>query len=164
MVLYLETQINKVRCTCAEDVPTTHVDKHFPHDANHPFNKWHTASADERMGMLNNHDVWDLMDVDSQGTLSILRISTIVSNNKCGIFIRVFSGPSLETKLEVEISKNSLLDAVTTASLAMFPSPSRHQQTRQSYQTSQERHTGSHTSSSRQITSRECRCRFSKVR
>ena len=106
----LETQINKVKHTCAVDMPTSQIAKHFPHDTNHPSNKSCTASLDEHMGMLNNHDIWGLVGADNQSTLSIFHVPTVVSNSKADIFIRGFSGASLGTKLEAEMSQNSLLD------------------------------------------------------
>ena len=60
------------------------------------------------------------MDVDIQGTLSILHIPTVVSNNDGDTFIRVFYATSLGTKLEVEISTYSLLDTATTPSKHRF--------------------------------------------
>ena len=57
------------------------------------------------MSTLKNHDFWGLMGVDSQGILSILHILTVVSNREGDTTIRSFSGTSLRTKLEVDISK-----------------------------------------------------------
>ena len=106
----LETKINKVKRTCVGCVLTSQIDKTFPHDTNHPSNKSCTASLDEHMDMLNDHDIWGLVGADNQSTLSIFHIPTVVSNSKADIFIRGFSGASLGTKLEVEMSQNSLLD------------------------------------------------------
>ena len=68
----------------------------------------------ERMNMLNNHDIWGLMGVDSQCTISILHIPTLVSSRAGDNFTRAFSGTSLGTALEVDISIDSLLDTITT--------------------------------------------------
>ena len=63
--------------------------------------------------MFNNHDIWALMDIDSTVTLSILHIPTVVFN-QCGNTVIIgFSSKSLVTKLEVNISTDSLLDTVT---------------------------------------------------
>ena len=61
-----QTQIDYVKRTCAVDVPTSQITKHFPTDANYPLNKWFTSSLDECVKMLNNHDIWVLMGVYSQ--------------------------------------------------------------------------------------------------
>ena len=63
--------------------------------------------------MLNNYDMWGLTCVDSTGILSILHIPTDVSNGAGSNVIRGFSGTSLGTKFEVEISTDSLLGTAT---------------------------------------------------
>ena len=75
------------------------------------------------MSMLKNHDVWSLMGVDGQVTLSILHIPTVVSNRSGDTVIRGFSGTSLGTKLEVDIITDSLLDNATMADLVKIDSP-----------------------------------------
>ena len=54
------------------------------------------------------------MGVDSTVILAILHIPTVLSNQASNTVIRGFSGTSLGTKLEVEISTDSLLDTVKT--------------------------------------------------
>ena len=76
-------------------MPTIQIAKHFTHFANHSLNKWCIAFPDERIDMINNHDVWSLMDVDNQGILSVIHIPMVVPNRKCDIVIRCFSGASL---------------------------------------------------------------------
>ena len=65
MDICLETQINNVNSTYSGDVPTSQMSTHLPNDSNHLSNKWRTASVDECRGMLNNHDFWGLMGVNS---------------------------------------------------------------------------------------------------
>ena len=63
--------------------------------------------------MINNHDIWGLTGIDGTGILTILHIPTVVSNRASDTVIRCFSGTSLGTKLEVDLSTDSLLDAIT---------------------------------------------------
>ena len=66
------------------------------------------------MDMLNNQESWGLMDVNNQGTISILHVPTVASNRKGDIVIRGFSDTSIGTKTEVEISQKFLLAIATT--------------------------------------------------
>ena len=72
------------RCSHQSDVQKN------PKDANHSLNKWWKVSSKERINMLNNHDVWSHLGIDRQGTISILRISTVVSNRPGATIIRGF--------------------------------------------------------------------------
>ena len=65
MDVWLETQIINVKRTRAEDVSTSQISKQFSRDNNHSLNEWHTDSLDDFTNMLNNHDMWGLMDVGS---------------------------------------------------------------------------------------------------
>ena len=123
MDVCLETQINNVKRTCSGDTSTSQISKHFPNDSNHPLNKWHTDFSDERMIMINYYDIWGLMVVYNQGTLSIIYIPTFVSNRASDTFIRCFCGASLGTKLEVDINTDSLLETASTVDSAQIDSP-----------------------------------------
>ena len=63
------------------------------------------------------------MDFDRTGTLSILHIPKFIYNKDSDTIVRVFSGTSLGTKLEVDISTDSLLDTVTTVEVVKTDSP-----------------------------------------
>ena len=65
METYLENQSKKAKRTCTVHVSTSRIDKHFPHDDYYHLNKWYTASPDECVDILNNHDVWGFMGVDN---------------------------------------------------------------------------------------------------
>ena len=77
----------------------------------------------ELMDMLNNHYIWGLMGIDSQGILSIFQIPTVVSKRSGDTVARDFCGTSLATNLEVYISADSLLDTVTTENPVQIDSP-----------------------------------------
>ena len=63
------------------------------------------------------------MDVDSQCNLSILHVSTVVTNGSGDTFIKGFFGTSLGIKLEVDISTCSLMNTVNMVEPVEIDSP-----------------------------------------
>ena len=74
------------------------------------------------MNVINNHDVWGIIVVYFQSTMSIVHIPAVVKNREGDTVIRGFSSTSLLNKLEVDINTDSLLNTVTKVEPAKIDS------------------------------------------